>query len=245
MENFDGAEVIDENHVMAGNTEFDRTSIVLNEYSTYIVRFYDLSTCDNPKEVIKDCQYAFCPYKLDINESYEDWEARSTRLRDYVKEQNEMCDLHFVGIIDGERTEEIDDYLCETGKIAVAELDIYKWYQTVDAHGIYTSDFERGCIENVMSKVWWVEPRISEFKKCMGKEVPTINLLREIEQRQQQKEQQRRNLQVNQKVTSENSPSVVEKNQEEMNYVILLVASIAIISLAGYLALKRKTPKRQ
>lgn len=251
LENFEGAEVIDENHVMAGNTKFDRTSIVLNKYSTYIVRFYDLTVCDNPKEVIKDCQYAFCPYKIDTNESYEDWTARSTRLRNFVKNENEMCDLHFVGIVDGERTEEINDYFHEVGIIARNKLDIYKWRQTVDSHGIYTSDFERRCIRFMNGMMSWGGTRRCEFEECMGKEVPGVNplreiALREIEQRQRQEEQQRRNFQINQKVTSENSPSeVAKKNQEEMNYVIPLVASIAIISLAGYLALKHKTPKRQ
>lgn len=167
FENFDGFEVINDNEISLGNKKLPRTSASIKNN---IFCFYDITKYS--PDLIRECSHAICPYKLDTAETLDNWKERMTRLRDFVKTRNEMCDLRFLGIVDGDYTDEtcpkeINDYILRAQRIACDGLDIYIYQQTVNTNWIFVSKI--GEIQHfVESIITWDRERL--FKEYTGKD---------------------------------------------------------------------------
>lgn len=173
LENFIGVETFGTNTVTIGSKILPRTSVLVEQN---IFCFYDVVGPYSPgitsDVILQECPYAICPYRLDLAETPDKWQERMKRLRDFVKGKNEMCDLKFLGIIDGGRTEEISTYMGDVSPIAYRNLDIYKYQQTVNADYIFTGTFLEDCRRIVLLCTKW--DREEEFMCLMHKGFPEI-----------------------------------------------------------------------
>lgn len=167
LENFSGVEVLSSNEIEISEKRLPRTSILMPDKHVAFC-FYDVTNTD----IIKECPYAICPYKVDITVSYDEWIKRMTEFRDLVKGKNKMCDLRFLGVVNGEYTEEVGDYVTKTQQFACRGLDIYNYQQTVNTDWIYTSKFKEDCQRILGTFIEWDREMV--FKQCMGKDFPKI-----------------------------------------------------------------------
>ena len=170
LENFNGFEVINDNEISLGDQRLPRASASIKNN---IFCFYDITKYG--PDLIRECSHAICPYKLDTAETLDNWKERMTRLRDFVKTRNEMCDLRFLGIIDGYTNktypEEISDYILHIHDLASHVLDIYKYQQTVNAEEIFSdeSSVYSDC-EFIIETVFLSWDREHLFKEYTGKD---------------------------------------------------------------------------
>lgn len=169
LESFSDVEVLNDNIIISGH-EVPRSSIILLD-KHMVFCFHDVSRCS--PEVIKECQYAICPYTVNLKEDYGTLKARMIRLRDFVKKQNYMCDLRFLGIVKKEDEEKeikmVGEYILKGQDIASHEIDNCKYQQTVNTSWI---DRNRDYSDLIKSLVKW--DREKEFKKYTGKSLPTL-----------------------------------------------------------------------
>lgn len=171
LEKFNGFEVINDNEVSLGDQRLPRASASIKNN---IFCFYDITKYSS--DLIRECSHAICPYKLDTAETLDNWKERMTRLRDFVKTRNEMCDLRFLDIIDGDYTdetcpEEVGDYIIRAQRIACDELDIYRYQQTVNTEKIYSGEtsMRKDC-EFIIEAVFLSWDRERLFKEYTGKD---------------------------------------------------------------------------
>ena len=176
LENFAEVGVLDENKISLAGRELPRSSMILPE-QRIIFCYYDVANVYTNPEVIRECPYALCPYTLNLSESYDAWTVRSTRLRDFVKTRNEMCDLRYSTVVEGEFTEEIGRYIDAVNEIAARSLDVYEYQQTVECRGAVLHGSDPARYARVINDtIYW--DREEEFKQCMGKSFPTITCYR-------------------------------------------------------------------
>ena len=173
LENFAESEILDDNKISLAEHEFPRTSMILPERNI-IFCFYDVANDVYDPQVIEDCPFALCPYTLNLEEPYEAWKDRMTKLRNFVKKKNAMCDLRFLGIVQGERNEAISTYINRTGYIAYNELDNCDYAQTINADWIFNTKFREDYESLINSRIQWGSTREREFKQCKSKDFPVI-----------------------------------------------------------------------
>ncbi len=169
LEEFDGAEVLNDNKILFAGRELPRASTLIERN---IFCFYDIANVYNA-DILRECPYAICPYKVDTAEVYDAWTERMTKLRDFVKkEDNKWCDLRFLGIIEGDDNEEVGKYITTTQQLACGLLDIYEYQQTVNTAWIFSTSIDESCAAFISEIVTWDREEL--FKKCAHKNFPKI-----------------------------------------------------------------------
>lgn len=172
LENFSEVGILDGDKISFAGRELPRASIVFPERNA-IFCFYDVANLYG-HEVIRECPFALCPYTLNPSENYEAWATHMTRLRDFVKAGNELCDLRFLSIINGDYTEEIARYSEHIEQIACKDLDIYPFQQTLNTFWISTVDPLKNCRSLLKLLVTWGGNRENLLKQYTGKNFPVI-----------------------------------------------------------------------
>ena len=169
LEEFDGAEVLNDDKISFAGRELPRASTLIERN---IFCFYDIANVYNA-DILRECPYAICPYRVDTAEIYDAWTERMTRLRDFVKkEDNKWCDLRFLGIIEGDDNEEVGKYITTTQQLACGLLDIYEYQQTVNTAWIFSTSIDESCAAFISEIVTWDREEL--FKKCAHKNFPKI-----------------------------------------------------------------------
>lgn len=169
LEEFDGAEVLNDDKISFAGRELPRASTLIERN---IFCFYDIANVYNA-DILQECPYAICPYKVDTSEIYDAWTERMTRLRDFVKkEDNKWCDLRFLGIIEGDDNEEVGKYITTTQQLACGLLDIYECQQTVNTAWMFSTSIGESCAALISEIVTWDREEL--FKKCAHKNFPKI-----------------------------------------------------------------------
>lgn len=179
LENYSEVGILDGDKISFVGRELPRTSIVFPERNV-IFCFYDVANLYGP-EVIRECPFALCPYTLNPSENYEAWATHMTRLRDFVKAGNELCDLRFLSIINGDYTEEIAKYSERIQQIACKDLDIYPFQQTLNTFWMSTVDPLKNCRSLLKLLVTWGGNRENLLKQHTGKNFPTITCYPEMQ----------------------------------------------------------------
>ena len=169
LEEFDGAEVLNDNKISFAGRELPRASTLIERN---IFCFYDIANVYNA-DILRECPYAICPYRVDTAEVYDAWTERMTRLRDFVKkEDNKWCDLRFLGIIEGDDNEEVGKYITTSQQLACGLLDIYEYQQTVNTAWMFSTSIGESCAALISEIVTWDREEL--FKKCAHKNFPKI-----------------------------------------------------------------------
>lgn len=169
LENFDGIEIANDHEIAIGNQRLPRTSIL---YGRDVFSFYDVSGTYDP-EIIKDCAYAICPYRINTNEDINtDWTMRMTRLRDFIKSRNAMCDIRFLGVINGDKTEEISQYITRSQRVATQGLDNSPYQQTINTSWLIKSSLQESI--NFNFNLWLEWDREGLFREVMHKSFPKV-----------------------------------------------------------------------
>lgn len=169
LEEFDGAEVLNDNKISFAGRKLPRASTLIERN---IFCFYDIANVYNA-DILRECPYAICPYKVDTAEVYDTWTERMTRLRDFVKkEDNKWCDLRFLGMIEGDDNEEIGKYITTTQQLACGPLDIYEYQQTVNTAWMFNASMDESCAALISEIVTWDREEL--FKQCAHKSFPKI-----------------------------------------------------------------------
>lgn len=179
LENFSEVGILDGGKISFAGRELPRASIVFPERNA-IFCFYDVANLYGP-EVIRECPFALCPYTLNPSENYEAWATHMTRLRDFVKAGNELCDIRFLSIINGDYTEEIARYSERIQQIACKDLDICPFQQTLNTFWISTVDPLKNCRSLLKLLVTWGGNRENLLKQHTGKNFPTITCYPEMQ----------------------------------------------------------------
>lgn len=179
LENFSEVDILGSDKISFAGRELPRASIVFPEQNA-VFCFYDVANLYGP-EVIRECPFALCPYTLNPSENYEAWATHMTRLRDFVKAGNELCDLRFLSIINGDYTEEIAKYSERIQQIVCKDLDIYPFQQTLNTFWISTVDPPKNCRSLLNLFVTWGGSRESLLKQHIGKSFPTITYYPEMQ----------------------------------------------------------------
>lgn len=179
LENFSEVGILGSDKISFAGRELPRASIVFLEQNA-IFCFYDVANLYD-SEVIRECPFALCPYTLNPSENYEAWATHMTRLRDFVKAGNELCDLRFLSIINGDYTEEIAKYSEHIEQIACKDLDIYPFQQTLNTFWISTVDPLKNCRSLLKLLVTWGGNRENLLKQHTGKNFPTITCYPEMQ----------------------------------------------------------------
>ena len=179
LENYSEVGILDGDKISFAGRELPRASIVFPEQNA-IFCFYDVANLYD-SEVIRECPFALCPYTLNPSENYEAWATHMTRLRDFVKAGNELCDLRFLSIINGDYTEEIAKYSERIQQIACKDLDIYPFQQTLNTFWISTVDPLKNCRSLLKLLVTWGGNRENLLKQHTGKNFPTITCYPEMQ----------------------------------------------------------------
>ena len=179
LENFSEVGILDGGKISFAGRELPRASIVFPERNA-IFCFYDVANLYGP-EVIRECPFALCPYTLNPSENYEAWATHMTRLRDFVKAGNELCDLRFLSVINGDYTEEIAKYSERIQQIACKDLDICPFQQTLNTFWISTVDPLKNCRSLLKLLVTWGGNRENLLKQHTGKNFPTITCYPEMQ----------------------------------------------------------------
>ena len=179
LENFSEVGILDGGKISFAGRELPRASIVFPERNA-IFCFYDVANLYGP-EVIRECPFALCPYTLNPSENYEAWATHMTRLRDFVKAGNELCDLRFLSVINGDYTEEIAKYSERIQQIACKDLDICPFQQTLNTFWISTVDLLKNCRSLLKLLVTWGGNRENLLKQHTGKNFPTITCYPEMQ----------------------------------------------------------------
>ena len=152
LEKFDGAEVLNDDKISFAGREFPRASALIDRN---IFCFYDIANVYS-SDILRECPYAICPYRVDTAEVYDAWTERMTKLRNFVKRDDNMwCDLGFLGIIEGIHSEEVSKYITTTQRIASGPLDIYNYQQTVNTSWIFSTNMSEGCASLISEFVTW------------------------------------------------------------------------------------------
>ena len=169
LEEFDGAEVLNDDKILFAGRELPRASTLIERN---IFCFYDIANVYNA-DILRECPYAICPYRVDTAEVYDVWTERMTRLRDFVKkEDNKWCDLRFLGIIEGDDNEEVGKYITTSQQLACGLLDIYEYQQTVNTAWIFSTSIDESCAAFISEIVTWDREEL--FKKCVHEDFPKI-----------------------------------------------------------------------
>ncbi len=169
LEDFDGAEVLNDDKILFAGRELPRASTLIERN---IFCFYDIANVYNA-DILRECPYAICPYRVDTAEIYDAWTERMTRLRDFVKkEDNKWCDLRFLGMIEGDDNEEVGKYITTTQQLACGLLDIYEYQQTVNTAWMFSTSIGESCAALISEIVTWDREEL--FKKCVHKDFPKI-----------------------------------------------------------------------
>ena len=153
-------------------------SILINrKYESVVLSFYYIDNCDEAERIIPECQYAICPFFANMSEQEDELKNRLTRLRDFVKHYNKMCDVRFLYYIDRiENTNNIGEYSTSIGRIcrslytleAVLQQDIQSHRFSINLGNHYNE-----CIDRILN---WREQRAKEFKRFNNnKKVLKIN----------------------------------------------------------------------
>ena len=179
LENYSEVGILDGDKISFAGRELPRASIVFPEQNA-VFCFYDVANLYGP-EVIRKCPFALCPYTLNPSENYEAWATHMTRLRDFVKAGNELCDLRFLSIINGDYTEEIARYSEHIEQIACKDLDICPFQQTLNTFWISTVDPLKNCRSLLKLLVTWGGNRENLLKQHTGKNFPTITCYPEMQ----------------------------------------------------------------
>lgn len=169
LEKFDGAEVLNDDKILFAGRELPRASTLIERN---IFCFYDIANVYNA-DILQECPYAICPYRVDTAEVYDAWTERMTRLRDFVKkEDNKWCDLRFLGMIEGDDNEEVGKYITTTQQLACGLLDIYEYQQTVNTAWMFSTSIGESCAALISEIVTWDREEL--FKRCAHKNFPKI-----------------------------------------------------------------------
>lgn len=158
---------VDDNNIKIGDEILPKTSMLV-ESQNRMFCFYDINTYG--PSIINECPYAIYPYILDTKEPLPDIENRMIRLRDYVKESNDMCDIKFL-CIDETCNDESTSYFHDLINVVDRKVDIYEYQQTVNTERIRDNSFRADC-ERFIGGFW---DREEEFKKRWGKTFPGFN----------------------------------------------------------------------
>ncbi len=145
-----------------------------------VLSFYSVKTCDEAKKIIPECQFAICPFFANLNEMGNGLEEHLTRLRDFVKKYNEMCDVRFLYYTNNiEGSDNIATYRQIIGRLCKKlYTNQTKLQQDIQSHQLSTESGYEKCIGNIL---YWRRQRAIEFERCMRKEVVSIDRFKVLE----------------------------------------------------------------
>ena len=145
-----------------------------------VLSFYNVKSCDEAKNVIPECQFAICPFFANLNEIGNGLEEHLTRLRDFVKKYNEMCDVRFLYYTNNiESSDGIATYCQNIGRLCKRlYTNQAKLQQDIQSHQL---SLESGYEECVSSILYWRKQRAIEFERCIKKEVISVDRFKVLE----------------------------------------------------------------
>ncbi len=145
-----------------------------------VLSFYNVKNCDEARKVIPECQFAICPFFANLNEMGNGLEEHLTRLRDFVKKYNEMCDVRFLYYTNNiEGSDNIATYRQTIGRLCKKlYTNQTKLQQDIQSHQLSAESGYEKCIGNIL---YWRRQRAIEFERCMKKEVVSIDRFKVLE----------------------------------------------------------------